>query len=106
MKIGFIGIGVMGTGIINNLRKNNYDVTVYNRTKAHAQKVLDNGAKWADNPAELTKKVDILFTMVGFPKDVEDIYFGQDGILIVAKAGQYVVDMTTSKPEVNDKKLC
>ena len=98
MKIGFIGIGVMGTGIINNLRKNNYDVTVYNRTKAHAQTVLGNGAKWADNPAELTKKVDILFTMVGFPKDVEDIYFGQDGILIVTKAGQYVVDMTTSKP--------
>ncbi len=68
MKIGFIGIGVMGTGIINNLRKNNYDVAVYNRTKAHAQTVLDNGAKWANNPAELTKKVDILFTMVGFPK--------------------------------------
>ena len=90
MKIGFIGIGVMGTGIINNLRKNNYDVTVYNRTKAHAQKVLDNGAKWADNPAELTKKVDILFTMVGFPKDVEDIYFGQDG-------------MTTSKPSLAQK---
>lgn len=103
MKIGFIGIGVMGTGIINNLRKNNYDVTVYNRTKAHAQKVLDNGAKWADNPTELTKKVDILFTMVGFPKDVEDIYFGQDGILIVAKAGQYVVDMTTSKPSLAQK---
>lgn len=103
MKIGFIGIGVMGTGIINNLRKNNYDVTVYNRTKAHAQTVLDNGAKWANNPAELTKKVDILFTMVGFPKDVEDIYFGQDGILIVAKAGQYVVDMTTSKPSLAQK---
>lgn len=63
MKIGFIGIGVMGTGIINNLRKNNYDVTVYNRTKAHAQTVLDNGAKWANNPAELTKKVDILFSL-------------------------------------------
>lgn len=103
MKIGFIGIGVMGTGIINNLRKNNYDVTVYNRTKAHAQTVLDNGAKWANNPAELTKKVDILFTMVGFPKDVEDIYFGQDGILIVAKAGQYIVDMTTSKPSLAQK---
>ncbi len=46
MKIGFIGTGVMGTGIINNLLKNNYDVTVYNRTKAHAQPVLDNGTKW------------------------------------------------------------
>lgn len=62
MKIGFIGTGVMGTGIINNLLKNNYDVTVYNRTKAHAQPVLDNGAKWADNPAALTKKVDVLYS--------------------------------------------
>ncbi|WP_367396739.1 NAD(P)-dependent oxidoreductase [Lactobacillus helveticus] len=103
MKIGFIGTGVMGTGITNNLLKNNYDITVYNRTKTHAQRVLDNGAKWADNPAELTKKVDVLFTMVSFPKDVEDIYFGENGILNAAKAGQYIIDMTTSKPSLAQK---
>ena len=103
MKIGFIGTGVMGTGIINNLLKNNYDVTVYNRTKAHAQPVLDNGAKWADNPAELTKQVDVLFTMVGFPQDVENIYFGENGIFETAQAGQYIIDMTTSKPSLAQK---
>lgn len=103
MKIGFIGTGVMGTGIINNLLKNDYDVTVYNRTKAHAQPVLDNGAKWADNPAELTKMVDVLFTMVGFPQDVENIYFGENGIFETAKAGQFIIDMTTSKPSLAQK---
>lgn len=103
MKIGFIGTGVMGTGIINNLLKNNYDVTVYNRTKAHAQSVLDNGAKWADNPAELTKQVDVLFTMVGFPQDVENIYFGENGIFETAHAEQFIVDMTTSKPSLAQK---
>ncbi len=52
-----------------------YQKTNFNRTEAHAQTVLDNGAKWADKPAELTKQVDVLFTMVGFPQDVENIYF-------------------------------
>lgn len=101
MKIGFIGTGVMGTGVIDNLLKHGRDVTVFNRTKAHAQHVLDNGAKWADNPAELVKQVDVLFTMVGFPTDVENIYFNEpNNIFSAAKKGQYLVDMTTSKPSL------
>lgn len=100
MKIGFIGTGVMGTGIINNLLKHGNDVTVYNRTKAHAQAVLDRGAKWAATPAAATTGNEIVFTMVGFPQDVEDVYYGQDGVLAVAQAGQYLVDMTTSRPSL------
>lgn len=100
MKIGFIGAGVMGTGIINNLLKHGNDVTVYNRTKAHAQAVLDRGAKWAATPAAATTGNEIVFTMVGFPQDVEDVYYGQDGVLAVAQAGQYLVDMTTSRPSL------
>lgn len=96
-KIGFIGTGVMGTGIINNLLKHGNPVVVYNRTKAHAQAVLDNGAQWADSPAALTQQADVIFTMVGFPQDVEQVYFGDDGILANATTGQYLVDMTTSK---------
>ncbi len=72
MKIGFIGTGVMGTGIVNNLLKHGEQVTVYNRTKAHAQSVLDQGAQWADSPAALTQNNDVIMTMVGFPKDVEE----------------------------------
>lgn len=99
MKIGFIGTGVMGTGIINNLLKHQ-EVTVYNRTKAHAAAVMENGAKWCDTPAELIRQSDVVFTMVGFPTDVEELYFGENGILANAHAGQYLVDMTTSKPSL------
>ena len=64
MKIGFIGTGVMGRGIINNLLKANYDVVVYNRTKAHAQSVLDNGATWADGPKAIAEAADLVITML------------------------------------------
>ena len=100
MKIGFIGTGVMGTGIINNLLKAGNDVTVYNRTKAHAKDVLDNGAKWADTPAAATKNNDVVMSMVGFPQDVEQIYYGEDGILAAATPNQVLIEMTTSKPSL------
>lgn len=100
MKIGFIGTGVMGTGIINNLLKHGNDVTVYNRTKAHAQAVLDQGAKWATTPAAATTGNQVVFTMVGFPQDVEEVYYGKDGVLAVAQSGQYLADMTTSRPSL------
>ncbi|QLQ61664.1 NAD(P)-dependent oxidoreductase [Limosilactobacillus reuteri] len=103
MKIGFIGTGVMGTGIIENLLKNNEDVTVYNRTKAHAQRVLDQGAKWADSPSALAEKCDLILTMVGYPRDVEEVYFGDNGLFKAARQGQYFVDMTTSKPSLAKK---
>lgn len=103
MKIGFIGTGVMGTGIINNLLKHNRDVYVYNRTKAHADPVVKNGAKWLDSPAEIAKICDLIFTMVGFPQDVENVYFGQHGLFETAHAGQYLIDMTTSKPSLAKK---
>lgn len=100
MKIGFIGTGVMGTGIINNLLKHGNEVTVHNRTRAHAQTVLDNGAHWASTPADATIGNDVVFTMVGFPADVKAVYYGPDGILSAATADQVLVDMTTSKPSL------
>lgn len=99
-KIGFIGTGVMGTGIINNLLKANYAVTVFNRTKAHAQIALNHGATWANTPQAVAEQADIIFSMVGFPQDVEAIYLGDDGILAGVHAGQTVVDMTTSTPSL------
>ncbi|MCI2031704.1 NAD(P)-dependent oxidoreductase [Limosilactobacillus sp.] len=100
MKIGFIGTGVMGSGIINNLLNHHENVSVFNRTKAHAKKVLDNGAQWCDTPAELTQQSDVVFTMVGFPADVKELYFGENGILANSHAGQFLIDMTTSKPSL------
>lgn len=103
MKIGFIGTGVMGTGIINNLLKHHHQVFVYNRTKAHAQEVIDHGAIWVDSPAQLTTQAPIIITMVGFPQDVKEIYFGENGIFTTLKADQLVVDMTTSSPTLAEE---
>lgn len=103
MKIGFIGTGVMGTGIINNLLNHHETVIVYNRTKSHAQAVLDNGAQWATSPAELTAQVDVVMTMVGFPQDVRDVYYGDQGILTTAHAGQVLIDLTTSTPSLDQE---
>lgn len=103
MNIGFIGTGVMGTGMILNLLKAGYDVTVSNRTKAHAQQVLEAGAKWQDTPAGVTRSSDLVITIVGFPADVEDVYFGQTGIFSAAHSGQILIDMTTSSPSLAKK---
>ena len=103
MKIGFIGTGVMGRGIINNLLKADYDVVVYNSTKAHAQSVLDNGATWADGPKAIAEAADLVITMVGYPKDVEEQYYGDNGLFAGAHAGQIFVDMTTSTPTLAEQ---
>lgn len=103
MKIGFIGTGVMGTSIINNLIKAHYAVTVFNRTKEHAKYVLKNGAHWADSPKAVAAQADVVITMVGFPDDVESVYFAPDGILAGIQMGKILIDMTTSTPSLAKK---
>ncbi|MFD1472704.1 NAD(P)-dependent oxidoreductase [Companilactobacillus mishanensis] len=99
VKIGFIGTGVMGSGIINNLLKANYDVSVYTRTESKAEPLLNKGAAWFHSPKELTENTDIIFTMVGFPQDVKDVYLDETtGVFAALKSGQTIVDMTTSTP--------
>lgn len=98
MKIGFIGTGVMGTGIVMNLLAAGNEVIVYNRTRAHAQTVLDAGATWADSPKAVAAQATLIMTMVGYPQDVEAVYTQVDGIFAGAEAGSIVVDLTTSTP--------
>lgn len=98
-KIGFVGTGVMGSGIINNLLKENYNVSVFTRTKSKADPLIEKGAQWYESPKQLTENVDIVFTMVGFPQDVKEVYLDQEkGIFQSLKPGQIIVDMTTSTP--------
>ncbi|MHA6253048.1 NAD(P)-dependent oxidoreductase [Oceanobacillus sp. CAU 1775] len=99
-KIGFIGTGVMGKSMVNNLLKAGFPVSIYTRTKSKANELLLNGAIWKDTVAELAAEVDILITMVGYPADVEGIYFGEAGILENTRENTYVIDMTTSKPSL------
>lgn len=99
-RIAFIGIGVMGKSIVEHLLKANYPVTVYTRTKSKAESLLEIGATWAKTPREATEKADVIFTMVGYPADVEHVYFGEKGVFEGGGAGKIVVDMTTSSPEL------
>jgi len=102
-KIAFIGTGVMGASIVKHLLKAQYDVTIYSRTKSKAEDLIELGANWAPSPKEAAKEADIIFTMVGFPQDVEQVYCAEEGILHSAKAGTIVVDMTTSEPTLAKK---
>ncbi|MBQ5951943.1 MAG: NAD(P)-dependent oxidoreductase [Lachnospiraceae bacterium] len=97
-KIGFIGIGVMGKSMARNLMKAGFEVTVYSRRKVTAEELLAEGAGWADTPAACTEGQDAVITIVGFPKDVDQVYFGENGILSAARPGQYLIDMTTTNP--------
>lgn len=97
-KIGFIGTGVMGKEMIRNLMRSGYELYVYNRTKEKAKDLVEEGAQWKNTPGEIAQVADIVITMVGYPKDVEEVYFGESGIIANAKKGSYIIDMTTSSP--------
>ena len=98
--IGWIGIGVMGSSMFSHLLDKGYAGIAYNRTREKASGVLDKGAKWADNVAMLASKSDVIITMVGYPQDVREVYFGDKGILAYAKPGSFLVDMTTTSPSL------
>ncbi len=104
MKIGFIGTGVMGGAMALNLIKKGYSLNVFNRTKSKAQTLLDNGAIWKDSVKDVANSSDVIISIVSFPKDVEQIYFGPEGILENAQRGSIAIDMATSDPEL-DKKI-
>jgi 3-hydroxyisobutyrate dehydrogenase len=102
-RIGWIGTGVMGAPMCGHILDQGYPVTVYSRTKEKARGLLDGGAKWADSSKAVAGKSDIIFTIVGFPPDVREVYFGDDGILAGVKEGSITVDMTTTEPSLAEE---
>ena len=98
--IGWIGTGLMGKPMAKHLVDAGYTVNVNNRTQSKAQELIDAGCTWYDNPAELTKNSDVVITIIGYPKDVEEVYFGEKGIFNEISAGKILVDMTTTKPSL------
>lgn len=103
MDIGFIGLGVMGSSMAKNLLREGHTLTVYNRTKSKAEELLSLGAAWAETPAQVTAAAQTVITIVGYPKDVEEVYFGDDGVLQETKEGMILIDMTTSSPALAEK---
>ncbi|MBI4482176.1 MAG: NAD(P)-dependent oxidoreductase [Acidobacteria bacterium] len=99
-RVGWVGTGVMGVSMCRRVLANGYAVTVCNRTKAKAQTLLDEGAAWAGSPRVVAERSDVVFTIVGFPADVRDVYLGENALLAGARAGAVLVDMTTTEPRL------
>ncbi len=97
-NVAFIGTGVMGSSIVKHLLREGFEVSLFTRTKEKALPLLELGAKWANTVSEAIQDTSIVFTMVGYPIDVEEIYFGKDGIFDNGLQGQFLIDMTTSSP--------
>jgi 3-hydroxyisobutyrate dehydrogenase len=99
-KVGWIGTGVMGRSMCGHVLKAGCEVSVYTRTREKAAELLKAGAAWKASPAEAAAGSDVVFSMVGFPSDVEDVYLGPRGILSSVRSGAVVCDMTTSEPSL------
>ena len=100
LRLGWIGTGVMGHAMAGHLLASGYPLTVYNRTKARAEGLLACGARWADTPQEVARNSDVVFSIVGYPRDVEEVMLGEQGALSGLAEGGILCDMTTSSPEL------
>ena len=98
MKIGFIGLGIMGSRMAANLQKHGYDLVVFNRTRAKAQPLIDDGATFAESPAKVAEQVDVLFTMLAHPDAVEQAALGRDGFLSHLKPNALWIDCSSVNP--------
>lgn len=102
-EIAFIGVGIMGKPMVRNLMKAGFELHIYARRKEKVLDVVAEGAILHDTIKECVKNRDAVITIVGYPKDVEDVYFTKDHILDCAKPGAYLIDMTTTSPTLAQK---
>ena len=102
-KIGFVGLGIMGKSMARNLMKAGYELHIYARTKEKVEDIISEGAIFHNSVGECAAEVDAMVSIVGYPTDVEEVYFGENGILNSAKPGTYAIDMTTSSPKLAKK---
>jgi 3-hydroxyisobutyrate dehydrogenase len=100
MDVGFIGLGMMGRSMAAHIQRAGHRLYAHNRSRAGAQPLLDAGAMWCDTPGDVAARSDIVITIVGFPADVEAVYFGPLGLLENARPGTVLIDMTTSSPDL------
>lgn len=99
-RIGWIGTGVMGGPMCRHLLHAGYRLTLFTRNRSKALPLLTQGATWADSPRAVAEQTDVLFTMVGFPNDVREVYFGEQGVLAGSRPGMVLIDMTTTEPSL------
>jgi len=106
MNIGWIGTGIMGASMAAHLQEAGHALSVFNRTRSKAEPLLKAGGSWCGSPAEVAAKAEIVFTIVGHPKDVEEVYLGSNGLLSRKGSCRIVVDMTTSRPSLAQINIC
>jgi len=99
-RLGWIGTGVMGRSMCGHLMDAGFSMTLYTRTRQKAEELFAKGAAWAENPKAVAERSDVVFSIVGFPKDVRSVILDADGALAGAGTGSVLVDMTTSKPSL------
>ena len=102
-KIAFIGVGVMGKFMVSNLLKNGFEVSIYARNKAKVEDSIKEGAVFCETIKECVQNKDAIITIVGYPKDVEEVYLSQEGIINSASQNSYLIDMTTTTPTLSIK---
>ena len=102
-KIGFIGVGIMGKSMVRNLMKAGFELHIYARTRSKVEDVISDGAIFHETITDCVKDCDAVITIVGFPVDVEEVYFDKGNILDSAKEGAYLIDMTTTSPMLDQK---
>src|SRR5919205_1653297 len=99
-RVGWIGTGVMGRWMCQHLMTKGYAATVYNRSRDKAKPLLEAGAAWGDTPRAVAERSDVVFAIVGFPRDVREVFLGAQGALAGSRPGTALVDMTTSEPSL------
>jgi 3-hydroxyisobutyrate dehydrogenase-like beta-hydroxyacid dehydrogenase len=100
-NLGFVGLGVMGSQMVNRLLDKGHNVTGYNRTRTKAEWLIKRGMRWADSPRAVAQAADVVFTMVTNSAALAAITEGPDGILAGLSAGKILVDMSTVSPTVS-----
>lgn len=98
-RIGFVGLGIMGRGMVRNLLKNGFSVRVWNRTVSRSEELAQDGASIGSSPADVAAHSDIIITCVSDTPDVEQVILGENGIIHGAAAGSLVIDMSTISPQ-------
>src|SRR2546428_14131820 len=105
MKIGFIGLGIMGSRMAANLQKKGHSLVVFNRTREKAESLVAGGAAWAGSPAAVASQVEVIFTMLAHPEAVEEAALGKEGFLSRLAPGQLWIDCSTVTPSFSRKKV-
>ena len=98
--IAFIGVGIMGKPMVRNLMKAGFSLHIFARHKEKVEDVIAEGAAFYPSIKECVQGCDAVITMVGFPKDVEEVYYGKNNIFDSAEPGAYLIDCTTSSPSL------